>query len=226
MSTLQWRNNECNGVSNHQPRDCLLNHLFKPLIKETSKFRVTGLCEGNSPVTGKFPAQRASISENVSFWWRHHDLIHLLPLAAKLIIPINFHRSRTTSASPEQPITFDNNIIHENNGGDPPSYMNSAVEGDSTPGDYVEILEDFPVDASQVGPYEEISDVVTDRPNVQDSNTYEPLRHETSKSPGLYYNVHNEDTVAASVAPKNTQSPYENVHWSSIGMLHTWHMVY
>ena len=28
--------------------------------KKTSKLRVTGLCEGNSPVTGEFPAQRAS----------------------------------------------------------------------------------------------------------------------------------------------------------------------
>ena len=32
-------------------------------IKETSKLRFTGLCEGNSPVTGKFPAQRASNAE-------------------------------------------------------------------------------------------------------------------------------------------------------------------
>ena len=31
-----------------------------------------GLC-GNSPVTGEFPAQRASIAENVSIWWRHPD---------------------------------------------------------------------------------------------------------------------------------------------------------
>ena len=34
---------------------------------------VSGLCEGNSPVTGEFPAQRASNAENVSIWWRHHD---------------------------------------------------------------------------------------------------------------------------------------------------------
>ena len=33
---------------------------------ETSKLRVTGLCEGNSPVTGELPAQRASNAENVS----------------------------------------------------------------------------------------------------------------------------------------------------------------
>ena len=40
--------------------------------KKTSKLRVTGLCEGNSPVAGEFPAQRASKAENVSIWWRHH----------------------------------------------------------------------------------------------------------------------------------------------------------
>ena len=35
---------------------------------------VTGLCEGNSPVTGEFPAQRTSNAENVSIWWRHHGV--------------------------------------------------------------------------------------------------------------------------------------------------------
>ena len=40
--------------------------------KKTSKLRVTGLCEGNSPVTGEFPAQMASNAENVSIWWRLH----------------------------------------------------------------------------------------------------------------------------------------------------------
>ena len=37
------------------------------------KVRVTGLCEGNSPVTSGFPSQRASITESVSsIWWHHH----------------------------------------------------------------------------------------------------------------------------------------------------------
>ena len=40
--------------------------------KDTWKLRVTGLCVGNSPVTGEFPAQRASNAENVTIWWRHH----------------------------------------------------------------------------------------------------------------------------------------------------------
>ena len=38
------------------------------------KLRVTGLCEGNSPVIGEFPAQRASNAENASIWWRHQSL--------------------------------------------------------------------------------------------------------------------------------------------------------
>ena len=51
---------------------CLLNRLFRRRSMKTSKLRVTGLCEGNSPVTGEFPSQRASNAENLSIWWRHH----------------------------------------------------------------------------------------------------------------------------------------------------------
>ena len=70
-NTLQWRHN---GISNHQPHDCLLNRLFRRRSTKTSKLRVTGLCAGNSPVTGEFPAQMTSYAENVFFfiWWRHH----------------------------------------------------------------------------------------------------------------------------------------------------------
>ena len=64
-NTLQWRNNEHDSVSNHQPHDCLLNRLFRRRSKKTSKLRVTGFCVGNSPVTGEFPAQMASNAGNV-----------------------------------------------------------------------------------------------------------------------------------------------------------------
>ena len=78
-SPLQWRQNERDGVSNHQPDDCLLNRLFKSRSKKISKLRITDLCEGNSPVTGEFPAQRASNAENISIWWRHHvEQLHRL----------------------------------------------------------------------------------------------------------------------------------------------------
>ena len=45
--------------------DCILNRLFRRRSKKTSMLRVTGLCEGNSPVTGEFPAQMVSNAENV-----------------------------------------------------------------------------------------------------------------------------------------------------------------
>ena len=75
---LQWRHNDRDGVSNHQPHDCLLKRLFRRKSKKTSKLRVTGLCAGNSPVTGEFHTQRASNPENVSIWWRHHVAIFLV----------------------------------------------------------------------------------------------------------------------------------------------------
>ena len=70
--SLAWRHNEFDGVSYHQHLDYLLGRLSRRRSKKTSKLRITGLCEGNSLVTGEFPAQRASYAENVSIWWRHH----------------------------------------------------------------------------------------------------------------------------------------------------------
>ena len=78
---LRWRHNGHESVSNHQPYDCLLNRLSRRRSKKTSKLRVTGLCAGNSPGTGEFPAQMASNAENVSIWWRHHGL----PLSVNLL---------------------------------------------------------------------------------------------------------------------------------------------
>ena len=66
--SLRRRHNERDVVSNHQPHDGLLNRFIQAQIKEKVKFRVTGLCAGNSPVAGEFPAQRANNAENVSIW--------------------------------------------------------------------------------------------------------------------------------------------------------------
>ena len=60
MATLQRRQNERDGVSDHQLNDC-------------SKLRVAGLCEGNSLMIGEFPAQMASNAETVFIWWRHNE---------------------------------------------------------------------------------------------------------------------------------------------------------
>ena len=71
--TIQWHHNERDDVLNHRRHDCLLNRLSRRRSNKTSKLRVTGLLEGNSPVTGEFLAQRTSHAGNVSIWWRHHD---------------------------------------------------------------------------------------------------------------------------------------------------------
>ena len=78
---LQWRHYGQDGVSNHQPHDCLLNRLFRHRSKKTPKLRVIGHCEGDSPVTGEFLAQRASNAENVFIWWRHHGIIRFYLIA-------------------------------------------------------------------------------------------------------------------------------------------------
>ena len=78
MHTLQWCHNGHNGISNHQPHNYLLNHLFRCRPKKISKFRVTGLCAGHSTVTGEFPVQRASNTENVSIWWHVNTITELI----------------------------------------------------------------------------------------------------------------------------------------------------
>ena len=47
--SLQWRHNERDGVSIHQPHECLLKRLFRCRSKKASKLHVTGLCVRNSP---------------------------------------------------------------------------------------------------------------------------------------------------------------------------------
>ena len=71
-AALWWRHNEHDGVSNHRRLDCFDKRLFKRWSKKAWKLRVTSLCEGNSPVTGEFPAQSANNAENASSWWRHY----------------------------------------------------------------------------------------------------------------------------------------------------------
>ena len=72
ITTLHWRHNGRNSVSNYQHRDSLFNRLFRRRSKETSKFRVTGLCAGNSPgpvnSRHKWPVTRKMFSLMTSSW--------------------------------------------------------------------------------------------------------------------------------------------------------------
>ena len=71
-TSLQWRHSECDGVSNHQPHDCLPERLFRRKSKKTSKPRVTGLCVGNSPgpvnSPHKWPVTRKCFHLTTSSW--------------------------------------------------------------------------------------------------------------------------------------------------------------
>ena len=68
--TLQWRHNGHDWVSNHQRLDYLLKLLFRHGLKKTSKLNVTGLCDGNPPLTDGFPSQRA-----ISISWRYNGTL-------------------------------------------------------------------------------------------------------------------------------------------------------
>ena len=60
--------------------------------RKTSKLLVTGICAGNSTVTGEFPAQRCSNTESVSNWWRHH--VYEIDKWSELIIEVHVLRNR------------------------------------------------------------------------------------------------------------------------------------
>ena len=66
-STLYWRHNERDEVSNHRRFDCLLNRLFRCRLTKISNLCVTGLCEWNLPVTGGFSPEKASNAEMFPF---------------------------------------------------------------------------------------------------------------------------------------------------------------
>ena len=82
--TLQWCHNEHNDVSNHQSHNCLLNRLFRGRSKKTSKLRVTGLCVGNSPVTGELP-HKGPVTRKM-FPFDDIIMISTSPAAAGLIV--------------------------------------------------------------------------------------------------------------------------------------------
>ena len=73
VCSLQWCYNERHMASQITTLAIVFPSVYsRHRSKKISKLRVTGLCEGNLPVTGEFPTQRYSNSENVSIWWRRH----------------------------------------------------------------------------------------------------------------------------------------------------------
>ena len=65
LESLEWHHNERDGVAIHRHLDCLPNRLFRRRSKKISNS--ASLAFVNSPVTGEFPAQRASSSHFFPF---------------------------------------------------------------------------------------------------------------------------------------------------------------
>ena len=109
LCSLKWRHNGHDSVSNHQPHDCLLNRLFSRRSKKISKLRVTGLCAGNSPETGEFPAQMVSNAEMFPF----HDVIMFLakwPNQLKIILLWG-----GIYADPKPRLLYESSLSHKQN---------------------------------------------------------------------------------------------------------------
>ena len=112
--TLRWCHNGRDGVSNHQSHHCLLERLFKRRSKKTSKFRVIGLCAGNSSVTGEIPAQMASNADYcfhyvTSSWVSRFQVNWSATLAHKS--PHVANAKVNGSSNSTQPIVLDKIII-------------------------------------------------------------------------------------------------------------------
>ena len=118
--SLQWRHNGRDGVSTHQPHDCLLNPLFRRRSKKTSQLRITGLCARNSPV--RWPvnsphnwpvARKMCPLDDVIIW-----SLLCNKLVSKLPRPYDAHVSDVTSiffskqSAPDSVNFHHNSIIH------------------------------------------------------------------------------------------------------------------
>ena len=78
---LQWRHNERDGVSNYQPRDCLLNRLFGRRSKKTSKLASLAFVQGihrgpvNSPHKGPVTRKMFPFDDVIMVFCAHKHVI-------------------------------------------------------------------------------------------------------------------------------------------------------
>ena len=83
--------------------DRVFSSLFRPTSKQHQSSALLPLCEGNPPVTGGFPSQRASNEESVSMSWRHHGIVPtcltvvaFVPIVARAVVAAHSIRTRPT----------------------------------------------------------------------------------------------------------------------------------
>ena len=84
--SLQWRHNKCDGISNHQPQDCLLNpysgaHQRKDQSSTSLAFvrGFTGDFPTQRPVTPKmFPFEDTIMGKMPSLYWNRAQVYRLI----------------------------------------------------------------------------------------------------------------------------------------------------
>ena len=98
FQTLQWRHNGYDGVSNHQPHDCLVNRLFRRRSKKTSMLRAIGLCAGIHRKMFPFDDVIMNIFE-IAMWFRlyHGKNFHCF-IAELIFLLINNNKLRPNNA--------------------------------------------------------------------------------------------------------------------------------
>ena len=136
--SLQWRHNERDGVSNHQPRDCLLNCLFRHRSKKTSELRVTGLCAVNSPHKGPVTPKMFPFDDVIMIWnlfneWSHTHGQNRVKISYICIRKWRYHVTllHTLKRKDRQvdcPRTVMNLILHDDDSGTPSDYPGSQLE--------------------------------------------------------------------------------------------------
>ena len=83
--------------------------LYSEADKKKSKLCVTGPCVRNSPVAGEFPTQMASNAENVSIWWRHHEIFFGLKRHTMDTIRAGHYEPYTNKRKPQSNFIFQQN---------------------------------------------------------------------------------------------------------------------
>ena len=63
ITVMLW---EHHGISNYWKLDCLFHSLFGLIQSHHHSFALRALCEGNPPIIGGIPSQRASKEESMS----------------------------------------------------------------------------------------------------------------------------------------------------------------
>ena len=88
-TTLLWRHNGRDGVSNHQPHHCLLKRLFRHRSKKTPMLRFTGLSAGNSP--HKWPVTRKMFPFNDVIMTYNSAILRSINWMLQTPMPCIFH---------------------------------------------------------------------------------------------------------------------------------------